>query len=407
MNILLVVTGMTPQIITETVYGLAIAPEDGVEPWVPDEIHVLSTKFGLNQIRGSIINKNIFAQMVRDYPGYDLDKIQFTEANMHVFTNAQGEALDDIKSKEDSEIVADAICQKVRELTADEDTELHVSIAGGRKTMGYYAGYAMSLYGRPDDRMSHVLVSDKFENVREFYYPTPYSNNVEGKDQHYVDTQEAQVWLMDLPFVRLRDGLKKTEYLNAGFSETVFKINSANSEIHLTLNTANRVIMVNKDLKLAVKLPPISFAFLQWFADLAQKQPDVLVRAPNEEMKLCANYQSYFAKHDFGNSLQFNRYLNSNEVLTKEEDLIKSLRDGSGAIILDKKQFSEIKSRLKSELTAVLGQGLTSKILPLKVNNQGIQMPLEAGAIVFNHFDNSELEQAAKNNAAKKGKLKN
>ena len=290
MNILLVVTGMTPQIITETVYGLAIAPEDGVEPWVPDEIHVLSTKFGLNQIRGSIINKNIFAQMVRDYPGYDLDKIQFTEANMHVFTNAQGEALDDIKSKEDSEIVADAICQKVRELTADEDTELHVSIAGGRKTMGYYAGYAMSLYGRPDDRMSHVLVSDKFENVREFYYPTPYSNNVEGKDQHYVDTQEAQVWLMDLPFVRLRDGLKKTEYLNAGFSETVFKINSANSEIHLTLNTANRVIMVNKDLKLAVKLPPISFAFLQWFADLAQKQPDVLVRAPNEEMKLCANY---------------------------------------------------------------------------------------------------------------------
>ena len=407
MNILLVVTGMTPQIITETVYGLAIAPEDGVEPWVPDEIHVLSTKFGLNQIRGSIINKNIFAQMVRDYPGYDLDKIQFTEANMHVFTNAQGEALDDIKSKEDSEIVADAICQKVRELTADEDTELHVSIAGGRKTMGYYAGYAMSLYGRPDDRMSHVLVSDKFENVREFYYPTPYSNNVEGKDQHYVDTQEAQVWLMDLPFVRLRDGLKKTEYLNAGFSETVFKINSANSEIHLTLNTANRVIMVNKDLKLAVKLPPISFAFLQWFADLAQKQPDVLVRAPNEEMKLCANYQSYFAKHDFGNSLQFNRYLNSNEVLTKEEDLIKSLRDGSGAIILDKKQFSEIKSRLKSELTAVLGQGLTSKILPLKVNNQGFQMPLEAGAIVFNHFDNSELEQAAKNNAAKKGKLKN
>ena len=96
----------------------------------------------------------------------------------------------------------------------------------------------------------------------------------------------------------------------------------------------------------------------------------------------------------------------SNEVLTKEEDLIKSLRDGSGAIILDKKQFSEIKSRLKSELTAVLGQGLTSKILPLKVNNQGFQMPLEAGAIVFNHFDNSELEQAAKNNAAKKGKLK-
>ena len=53
MKILLVVSGMTPQIITETVYGLAVAPEDGVEAWIPDEVHVLSTKSGITQIRGA------------------------------------------------------------------------------------------------------------------------------------------------------------------------------------------------------------------------------------------------------------------------------------------------------------------------------------------------------------------
>ena len=231
MNILLVVTGMTPQIITETVYGLAIAPEDGVEPWVPDEIHVLSTKFGLNQIRGSIINKNIFAQMVRDYPGYDLDKIQFTEANMHVFTNAQGEALDDIKSKEDSEIVADAICQKVRELTADEDTELHVSIAGGRKTMAFYMGYAMSLYGREQDALSHVFVDDEFEFVKDFYYPTPYDNLITGKRLGAsVNTRHAVVTLAEIPFVRMRRHFEQdllAHIQDASVSKTVALMNAA------------------------------------------------------------------------------------------------------------------------------------------------------------------------------------
>ena len=404
MKILLVVSGMTPQIITETVYGLAVAPEEGTEAWIPDQIHVLSTKFGLGQIRGSIIKHNVFAQMIADYPDSKLEQIEFSEANFHVFKDAQGMELDDIKSKEDSEIVANAICQKVRELTADDNNELHVSIAGGRKTMGYYAGYAMSLYGRPQDRMSHVLVSEKFENVPEFYYPTLYSNDILNRNNIYVDTKDAQVWLMNLPFVRLREGLKKTEYLNSDFSETVFRINSANSEIELTLNTANRVVMVNKDLNLAVKLQPITFAFLHWFADLAQNQPDVLVRVPNEEVRLCANPQSYFAKNDFGASLQFNQYLNNEDVLETDEDIIESVRAGTGAIILDKKQFSEIKSRLKAELTAVLGRDLTNKILPVKVNSKGFQMPLPAEAIIFNQFDNSELEQAAKNNAPKKSK---
>lgn len=38
--------------------------------------------------------------------------------------------------------------------------------------MGFYAGYALSLYGRKQDRMSHVLVEDKYEQAVNFFYPS-------------------------------------------------------------------------------------------------------------------------------------------------------------------------------------------------------------------------------------------
>ena len=73
--------------------------------------------------------------------------------------------------------VADFITEQVRQITADPAASLHVSIAGGRKTMGFYAGYALSLFGRAQDQLSHVLVSPSFELLKEFSIrvPTPRS----------------------------------------------------------------------------------------------------------------------------------------------------------------------------------------------------------------------------------------
>ncbi len=39
-RILLAVTGLTPQVVTETLYALACRPQT---PWVPDEIHLVTT----------------------------------------------------------------------------------------------------------------------------------------------------------------------------------------------------------------------------------------------------------------------------------------------------------------------------------------------------------------------------
>ena len=164
-NILFLVTGMTPQIITETVWALA-CDLNKTDKWIPDEIHVLSTEDGLTQIRATLFDEQVFAKLKSDYPV--LTHTKFDKAYLHVISK-DGIALKDLKTPADNELAADMICQKVREFTQDDNINLHVSIAGGRKTMGFYAGYALSLYGRSQDRMSHVLVDSEFETAKGFY----------------------------------------------------------------------------------------------------------------------------------------------------------------------------------------------------------------------------------------------
>lgn len=168
-NILFLVTGMTPQIITETVWALACDPNK-TDKWIPDEIHVLSTEDGLNQIRATLFDEQVFAKLKSDYPV--LTHTKFDKESLHVISK-DGIALKDLKTPADNELAADMICQKVREFTQDDNVNLHVSIAGGRKTMGFYAGYALSLYGRSQDRMSHVLVDSDYESAIGFYQPLP------------------------------------------------------------------------------------------------------------------------------------------------------------------------------------------------------------------------------------------
>ena len=195
-NVLFLVTGKTTPIITETVWALACNPEEP-KPWIPDEIHVLSTEEGLDHIRMELFdNKDssgaVFEQFKKDYP--QLKDVYFNGDDcLHVFQDKDGNKLADLRTPKDNEIAADIICQKVREFTDDDNTSLHVSIAGGRKTMGFYAGYALSLHGRAQDSMSHVLVEERFENAEGFFYPTLKDSNIIIKNRagKPVRTSEA------------------------------------------------------------------------------------------------------------------------------------------------------------------------------------------------------------------------
>lgn len=103
--------------------------------------------------------------------GWTEPPIRFDSDYIHVIRGVDGSELDDIVDEAGNHAAADQITRLLRELTRDPGNRLHVSLAGGRKTMGFYIGYALSLYARPQDRLSHVLVNPPFESHPEFFYP--------------------------------------------------------------------------------------------------------------------------------------------------------------------------------------------------------------------------------------------
>jgi len=253
-RILLAVSGMSPQIVTETLYALAIKQQ---EP--PTEIHLISTNSGKQKAALELLHPDtgMFYQLCRDY---NLEGIRFGIENIHVICDKDGMLLDDIKTPEENEAAADFITRKVNELTRDDECALYVSIAGGRKTMGYYLGYALSLYGRSQDRLSHVLVTERYESLHDFFYPTPYSRVIYDRDKNPLDTNAAHIMLADIPFVRLRSGIP--HFLlegTAGFNDSIRFARTAESDPLLEI--INRSLCANG---IAVPLKGVNFAFYLW-----------------------------------------------------------------------------------------------------------------------------------------------
>lgn len=259
-RILLAVTGLSPQIVTETLYALAVANDT---PFVPTEIHLITTDEGAKRARLALLSDKPgwFHRLRMDF---NLPDIAFDAEHIHVLRGADGNTLTDIRSPADNLACADFITEKVRELSADPHSALHVSIAGGRKTMGFFLGYALSLFGRPQDRLSHVLVSEPFENSWAFFYPTPYENIIETATKQLVDTQDAQLSLAEIPFVSLRHGLP-TALLDgsARFQETVNAARAALGPAHLELDLRERTVQAAGK---TFRLPPADLAMLAVFA---------------------------------------------------------------------------------------------------------------------------------------------
>lgn len=126
--------------VTETLYALAVSRE---LPFVPHQVLLMSTAEGIKRARLMLLSadQHQFGRLCRDYA---LEGIHFDESCLHVLQGAAG-PLVDIRDERDNEEAADHLTRLVADLTSDPERTLHVSIAGGRKTLGFYAGYALSL----------------------------------------------------------------------------------------------------------------------------------------------------------------------------------------------------------------------------------------------------------------------
>ena len=204
-NLLLCVVGLTPQIITETLYALTYQRKERV-----DEIRIITTLAGQERIMKVLLDeqKGKFFEFCDDF-NIDRAAIKFDRTCIYVLHSPDGAMLEDIRSVRDNEIAANKICEIVRKLTEDPTARIHASAAGGRKTMSVYLTAAMQLFGRAYDELSHVLVSEDFETRPDFFYKPPVARLLEIKDRQgnlikSVSTDDAEIHLADIPFIRLR-----------------------------------------------------------------------------------------------------------------------------------------------------------------------------------------------------------
>lgn len=257
--IFLMVAGLSPQIVTETLYAVHRQSPNALQG---AELHLITTQEGAQRAELTLLT-GANARLPKLIADHGLPQIHFSAEHLHVITDRRCQPLDDIRTPDDNAAAADFITAMVRRLTSRDDVALHVSLAGGRKTMGFYIGYALSLYGREQDTLSHVLVSERFESHPEFFYPTPESQVIYTRDGKPLDTRRAEVTLAQIPFVRLRDELPQEALVQQlSFSDAVALLNASTQPPRLDVSLNEPQIQCNG---IDVNLEPMEWMLYVWF----------------------------------------------------------------------------------------------------------------------------------------------
>jgi CRISPR-associated protein (TIGR02584 family) len=174
--VLVCASGMSPAIITETLYAL-ITRQLPSDPFVPDEIHIVTTTEGQVRIAKDLLQPGgPFEQLLDAYLPSGHARPRFDASTIHVIS---GQA--DVSSEHSNRLAGDCMFQTYLGIQNSSLLKrdagrgapyIHASIAGGRKTMSFLMGHVFSLLAGPNDELSHVLVNEPFEAVRPtFFFP--------------------------------------------------------------------------------------------------------------------------------------------------------------------------------------------------------------------------------------------
>lgn len=300
--VLLCASGMSPAIITETLYALITRPE----PFLPREIHVITTTKGKEKIEGELFTPHLDTQgqaqptpveaLLADHWPVGVPRPRFGLDTLHLIDD-----FEDVNSIEANEAAGDCMFNTFLQLQrgqhlqrdaahAQQPVQIHASIAGGRKTMSFLMGHAFSLLAAPQDELSHVLVNSPFEFVKKpnFYFkpktPVLY-------EDFNISTADARIELGLIPALKLgqaswmplhwQDG--STPAHRMGLSAAVRLFNAQNQPEPLELT----VVQSKTDPELlqgrvhvcgvAIDLPFVEFAWLVIYALLkenAKHAPD-------------------------------------------------------------------------------------------------------------------------------------
>ena len=368
---LLATTGASPQVVTETLY--AIHHEN--QQW-PDDIYLITTSFGKTKAVEGLIEdghlQRLCIELNRPMPA-------FGDNHVLVTPGADGAEVEDARSLPDHEALANFIMTEVRNRTASPDTSLHASLAGGRKTMTFYIGYAMSLFGRAQDTLSHVLVSEGYENIPDFWFPT------QSEAHRYVDNRgrkldasTAEVTLAPIPFIRHRRNLPQVLLQSDStvqFADLVQLINLGENrqDIRVSVDLPAQTLRVhneNNTLNVEITLGLLELAFYTFMARATLKGETDWTR-PSKDKR-----DAFFAKVLLEDLLPLcglacsddpldnvNRLSNYNTMHTRfKSDTIEALRCG-----IAQNWFDSRKNKITRALTEKLPENLVRWIAPASI----------------------------------------
>lgn len=265
-EVLIFVAGATPQIITETIYALAMQNP----PIYADELHIITHSLGKQLIIQKLGKDGVLQQLCTEY---GIPRLSLSDANFLVITDQDGNELSDIRTVADNEQAGDQIAAFLRRKAAEPSVRLHCSLSGGRKTMTHYMGIAFQLFARQWDRLYHVMVAPEFEKVEQFFYPPkqPQQLNVKSRTgEVIINTADANVSLVQLPMIYLRDKVpSQAATIRKIVAEGQKEIDMAATQRPVRVNLAERTLYIGDTL---IDLSPIQLMLYTTFLNL-KRQP--------------------------------------------------------------------------------------------------------------------------------------
>jgi CRISPR-associated protein (TIGR02584 family) len=198
-DILVITGGLAPQLVTETLFALGQrALVEGAGAFRASRVMIVGTSRSAAIFKAADLEAHIAAL----HEEWNLGE---PPAVIPVVDD-----LPDIRDAADAEHFGTLITELIWSITRDPETRLHLSLAGGRKTMSAHARGAIDLYGRPQDKLSHVLVSPEVaETCPDFWYPTSVDLMLTARNGQDFNAKDAKVDLAELDYVSVRERLPK------------------------------------------------------------------------------------------------------------------------------------------------------------------------------------------------------
>lgn len=266
-HILVAAVGMSPQVVTETIFTLA---KRGI---VIHEVYVLTTSQSPVE---NFLKENlpVLAQYL------NIKKPKFSKPNIRIYEEPEQMLSDDINSRTRSSEFTNLACVLLKELTSKKENVIHCSIAGGRKTMSVAMAVGMMLFGRKQDTLSHIIASKQFETSRRAFPKAE---------------EEDQVILFDVPYIRLHTLISRIAIDKVkNFSELVELaqkvLDQRSQKAFLQLHEKELQLRIETSI---IKLQPMQFAFYSFIKD----EKEISVNKSEENTKKFYNrYQRFTSR---------------------------------------------------------------------------------------------------------------